>query len=222
MTLSVERYREALILNGRAFAAAVAHDRRAAVAACPEWDALDLLWHLTEVHWFWGEVVEKRIQEVAWPLDYSRPAGEADLARLYDANLDRLLQVLDATADDVAVWSWAPQHDVAWVRRRMAHETAMHRWDAEAATGTPAPIEVDLAADGIEEFLAFFVDANESPGLAIEVADAGQRFALGEGPTVRGSASDVLLVLWRRIPPTSVDTDDPAALDRFLTRLDLD
>jgi hypothetical protein len=33
----------------------------------------------------------------------------------------------------------------------MAHETAMHRYDAEAATGTPTPFDGDMAADGIAE-----------------------------------------------------------------------
>jgi uncharacterized protein (TIGR03083 family) len=220
--LSPERYRESLILNGRAFAAAVAHDRRAAVAACPEWDTVDLLWHLTRVHWFFGKIVEEQALDVDATFDLERPPDEGDLAEMYDRNLDRLLRVLDATLDSTPVWTWAPQRDVAWVRRRMAQETAIHRWDAEAATGTPAPIDTDLAEDGIDEFLTFFVDPEEPPGLAVEVAETGRRYELGSGATARGSASDLLLVLWRRIPPVALDVDDSATLDRFLTRLDLE
>ena len=222
MRLSPERYREALILNGRAFAAAVAHDRRASVAACPEWDAMDLLWHVTRVHGFFGKVVEERATEVDSTFEIERPEDDDELAELYDRNLDRLLAVLDATSDSTPVWTWASQRDVGWVRRRMAQETAIHRWDAEAATGTPAPIDSALAEDGIEEFLTFFVDPQELPGIAVEVAETGRRYELGEGATMRGSASDLLLVLWRRIPGAAVEADDPTALDRFLTRLDLE
>ena len=225
MTLSRERYREALILNGRAFAAAIAHDRHAQVAACPEWDTNELLWHLTEVHWFWGEVVETRTQQPSEALQAARPPRPADdeaLALLFDDNFERLLRTLDETPDETQVWSWAPQHDVGWVRRRMAQETAIHRWDAEAATGSPAPIDPALAEDGIDEFLAFFVESQEGPGVAVEVAETGGRYVFGEGATMRGSASDLLLVLWRRIPPVAVEVDDPTTLDRFLTRLDLE
>jgi hypothetical protein len=28
------------------------------VPACPDWDADDLLWHLAEVQWFWGTIVD--------------------------------------------------------------------------------------------------------------------------------------------------------------------
>ena len=222
MTLSAERYREALILNGRAFATAIGHDRHAAVLACPAWDTTALLWHLAEVHWFFGEIVERRLQQPDG-LELVRPADDA-LPELYDSNLDRLLRVLDDTDDATPVWSWAPQRDVGWVRRRMAQETAIHRWDAEAATGTPAPIDADLAEDGIAEFLTFFVDPQEQPGARVEVAESGRRYELGTGATVRGSASDLLLVLWRRVSPAGVgvDVDDPAALDRFLTHLDLE
>ena len=222
MRLSPDRYREALILNGRAFAAAVAHDRRATVGSCPEWDAMDLLWHLTRVHGFFGKVVEEQAVDVDATFELERPGDEDELAEMYDRNLDRLLGVLDATPDSTPVWTWAPQRDVAWVRRRMAQETSMHRWDAEAATGTPAPIDPGLAEDGIDEFLTFFVDPQEPPGIAVEVADSGGRYELGRGATVRGSASDLLLVLWRRIPPVGLEVDDPATLDRFLTRLDLE
>jgi hypothetical protein len=37
----------------------------------------------------------------------------------------------------------------------MAHETAIHRWDAQAAAGAPRPVGAALAVDGIDEFLGF-------------------------------------------------------------------
>mgnify|MGYP003341672377 FL=1 len=39
----------------------------------------------------------------------------------------------------------------------MAHETSVHRWDAQHALGTADPIDPDLAVDGIDEALETYV-----------------------------------------------------------------
>ena len=41
---------------------------------------------------------------------------------------------------------------MGFVIRRMAQETAIHRWDAESAAGTVTPVESTLASDGIRTF----------------------------------------------------------------------
>jgi uncharacterized protein (TIGR03083 family) len=46
-----------------------------------------------------------------------------------------------------------PPATVGFWQRRQAHETAMHRIDAEAAAGDVHPIDAELAADGIDEWL---------------------------------------------------------------------
>ena len=77
------------------------------------------------------------------PWRAAREAGDevafADLAAAYDAGLDALVAALAATDPDEPVWNWSPTHAAAPARfwfRRMAQETAVHRWDAEAAAGT--------------------------------------------------------------------------------------
>jgi uncharacterized protein (TIGR03083 family) len=46
---------------------------------------------------------------------------------------------------------------VGYWYRHMAHETLIHRWDAEAGAGlAPARIDAELAADGIEEYLELY------------------------------------------------------------------
>ena len=51
----------------------------------------------------------------------------------------------------------------------MAHETTVHRWDAERAAGAEhtTPIDTELAVDGIDEWLSFItVDmSGRAPGL---------------------------------------------------------
>jgi hypothetical protein len=52
------------------------------------------------------------------------------------------------------VWNWstAPQTSV-FCPRRIAHETALHRWDAQASHGIEGSIEPILTEDGIAEVI---------------------------------------------------------------------
>ena len=51
----------------------------------------------------------------------------------------------------------ASDKTAGFVLRRMAHETAVHRLDAERAAGREHTIDADLASDGIDEFLFEFL-----------------------------------------------------------------
>jgi uncharacterized protein (TIGR03083 family) len=68
-----------------------------------------------------------------------------------------VFSALTRAGDDVEVWTWTGANQpVAWVERRMAQETAVHRWDAANAVGLPYDIPTAVAADGIDEFLTWF------------------------------------------------------------------
>jgi uncharacterized protein (TIGR03083 family) len=126
------------------------------VPTCPDWDADDLLWHLGEVQWFWGEVVARRITttEQADSLERDdRPADRAGLAQFYAEASARLSRELAAAAPDTAVWTWSDDHSVAFIRRRQAHEALVHRLDAELTAGERTPMDPALAADGVDEAL---------------------------------------------------------------------
>jgi hypothetical protein len=107
------------------------------------------------------------------------------------------------------------------------------------AGGRRHPIATDLAADGIDEF--FFLGANEPVSgtgrLGLSTTDTGDswtasvdgdRLSLATGDpegdaVLTGTASDLLLVLWRRLPLETVQVDgDPAAARAFLQLADLD
>ena len=122
-------------------AAAGAVPLDAAVPACPDWTVADLVYHLGEVHHFWGEVAGRRLAspDVDVP---ERPAPE-ELIAWGRAQAARLHETLAAADPATAVWTWASQKDVAFIQRRMAQETAVHRWDAESAGGTARPIDAD-------------------------------------------------------------------------------
>lgn len=131
--------------------------------------------------------------------------------------------------------SWAGPQDGYWWLRRMAHEVAIHRWDVYTATGRPVPIDAVQALDGVDELLDVFVPAR----LQIETLDAsgqtihlhatdieGGEWMLHLGPdgvrwehghakgdvAARGPASDLLLMLWGRIPPERLEVFGDAGL----------
>jgi uncharacterized protein (TIGR03083 family) len=142
--------REGRVLGDAAERAGLA----APVPSCPDWTVADLLWHVGEVHHFWGGVVERRASDSSESPETERPA-DAELLDWYGESLAWLQGVLAAADPATPVWTWASQKNVAFVQRRMAQETAVHRVDAEQAAGAPAPIDPALAVDGVDEFLQF-------------------------------------------------------------------
>jgi uncharacterized protein (TIGR03083 family) len=123
----------------------------APVPTCPDWDIADLLGHIGRVHrWAASNTMRPPDAEFARP-DVEIP-DPSDRVAWVRAGASELVAALDRPADDPA-WTWMPPHTVGFWQRRQAHETAMHRVDAQSATGAAEPIEAALAADGIDEWL---------------------------------------------------------------------
>ncbi len=98
---------------------------------------------------------EARAARVEW--DESAPE-DADLVDWYGDLHRRLADALAAAPADLECWTFlpAPSPLEFWARRQ-AHETTVHRVDAEAALGgDPSPVEADFAADGVDEALLRF------------------------------------------------------------------
>lgn len=79
------------------------------------------------------------------------PVGAAVLPWWRDS-YRALLTFLDETDVDRPAWNWAAQPKRAgfW-HRRMAHLTALDRWDIQLAAGTTEPLEAKTASDGVTE-----------------------------------------------------------------------
>ena len=82
----------------------------------------------------------------------------------------------------------------------------MHRWDAEAAAGTPSALDADAAADAIDEFLSVGIGdplADLQGSVTLTASDTDATWTVGRdgGPVadIVGKASDLLLVLYRRV-----------------------
>jgi uncharacterized protein (TIGR03083 family) len=153
-----------------------------------------------------------------------------------------LVAQMRVTDPDAECWSWAPQGRTAgfW-QRRMAHETLVHRWDAELGAGVAGePMAPDVAADGIDEYLDVFVgvsrgghSAPAGPSFHFHCTDtdgewllqlpaAGERLLTREHAkgdiALRGPAGALLLVAWGRVRPEAAGVDvvgDATVIDRW-------
>jgi len=124
---------------------------------CPDWDASDLLWHLTEVHYFWAGILSRPVLAEAELPDVERakpqrPTGMTDLLALRAQATTALIGQLAALDDAVSCWSWWPSDQtVGFTRRMQTYEATMHRVDAELTAGLPvSPIAKDVAAGAID------------------------------------------------------------------------
>ena len=236
--MKTQDFLHALARDGAAFAQVCADtDLGAPVPACPDWSVADLVYHLGEVHVFWRTIVGDRRNTWEGYEEPERPA-DGDLLGWYRDGLADTVAVLTAADPISANWTWSTDRTAGFVQRRMAHETAMHRWDAEAAAGLDTGIEPHLASDGVDEFLMWFADepteGNPPAGGSVHLhcADVPGEWTVvlnGEGTydierahvkgdcALRGSASDLLLALWRRRPASSIDVvGDAEVAARFL------
>jgi uncharacterized protein (TIGR03083 family) len=237
-------YPAAVRRDGLALAeAAAAAGPMASVAACPGWDVAELVWHITEVHYFWGEIVTRGLQDPDVVPALERPADFPALLTLFRAGVERLASALAAADPTTPVWTWARQKDAGFVIRHQAQETAVHRADAERAAGREYTIDPALATDSIDEFFeltaafrrkgaapvggSVHMHPTDAPGeWTVFEDDAGdlvvQRAHSKGDAAMRGPASDLLLILYRRIGTEGVETfGDTGVLERFLARTNL-
>ena len=232
-------YLDAIRRDSDAFyAAADDADPSLGVPCCPGWTIADLVWHLSEVHWFFTTIIEQRITEHASMTEIKRlerPTAFGDLVALGRTNLDRLVGVLRATPDATAVWTWAPDQSVGFIRRHQVQEAAVHRWDMQNAArhGPPQPIEPAVAADSVDEFLNVqipFAVTEDKPlrgTVHVHCTDTeGEWFIREDGRVepihakgdvaVRASASDLMLALYHRVSLDDLELIGDADLAREL------
>jgi uncharacterized protein (TIGR03083 family) len=150
------------------------------------------------------------------------------------AELDSVFAARDPAGP---AWTWGPEQTVAFWIRRMAHETAVHRVDAEAAAGERTPVDPGLAVDGADEMLSVLLPTIQrhwgdelrsqlkgARGEVVAVRTGGREWRLELGPdgigfapsgpleaTVEGEPEQVLLWLWGRGGEVSIAGSEAAA-----------
>jgi uncharacterized protein (TIGR03083 family) len=131
----------------------------AAVPTCPEWKVADLARHQGRVFRWMCQLVETKAQEFVSPKEIEAQAEREYPIAWLEESATQALDYFGSADPDTPVWNWVdgrPGPARFWYRR-MAHETVIHRVDAEAAAGrAPTPVEpAEFASDGIDEFLQF-------------------------------------------------------------------
>lgn len=221
-----QRYLDHIHADAARFVAAV---RRgpidAPIAACPEWDLGALTRHLGMVHRWARHCAANAAPPESF--DAFEPDASLDaesLASWLEEGVAELTATLGTIDLDGPSWHPFPVARVGRVwPRRQAHELSMHRWDAELAIGsTPAPIDPELASDGIDEYFELVIprlvkrDKIELPGgsLHLHCTDTHGEWLVTAAPeytlvrahekgdaALRGPAEALLLRLWNRESP---------------------
>jgi uncharacterized protein (TIGR03083 family) len=142
--------------EGQAVLAAGKAGLDAPVPTCAGWVVADVLGHLGRVHRSVSEIIERRSQVIPDVEIPQPPAGDAVLG-FFEEGLDRVVAALASIAPDEPVYSWSGEGSGRFYLRRMAHEIAVHRFDAEAAHGVPGPFDAEMSVDGVDEFYAVLV-----------------------------------------------------------------
>jgi uncharacterized protein (TIGR03083 family) len=200
------------------------------IPTCPEWTMRELCVHTGRAHRWAAAITSARAQQ---PIPFREvpdgklPAEPAERGEWLRGGAKRLTDaVAEAGADPVWTFNGA-QSSLFWLRR-MTHETAVHRADADVATGQPTELDPVLAADGIDEWLMDMSSIAwegsdqrlralpEGRSIHVHVTDPGvagewtlysepgvittQRGHAKADVALRGPATSLLLMLMRRMP----------------------
>jgi uncharacterized protein (TIGR03083 family) len=231
----------ALRADGGAFLAAIGEPGvlAAEVPSCPGWTVADLARHLGTFYHRIRLNARTASPEAHWgPLVIpasAPPADHEEVVPWFGAELAQIESFLEALESDLPTWNWAPQaKTAAFWHRRSAHETALHRWDAQLATGLAEPLDAKLAGDTVAEVLDTFLPAgrrrtpSDLAGVVnLVAADLGLEWYVRLWPggvalldtdtlldddahparaAASGNASDLALALWGRVAFDVVET----------------
>ena len=217
-------------------------DLDAPVPSCPDWTVTSLAQHLGSVHQWARFGIEFR--RAPTDDDPWMPFDEANAAEWYRSTAAALGTTMRGLDPDQPTWHPFTVERVARVwPRRQAHEVTMHLWDLELATGGVAPIDAELASDGIDEYFELAVPrliarrgAEIVPDASLHVhctdvegewlvwnADGEYRMKRAHekgDAALRGPAETILLALWGRPHDRAGELDpvgDESALDAWLS-----
>ena len=126
-----------------------------AVPSCLGWTTNDLAKHMGHVYLGQAYVVETGVKAEA--KEHLAPyARTDDVLEFMGWGFAAIIKALDLARPERKTWSWHhSDNTVDFWFRRMAHETVIHRIDAELACNLVTTIPEDLALDGVDEVLDF-------------------------------------------------------------------
>lgn len=233
--VEIDAHVQAIHAHGAALAdAAERAGLDAKVPTCPDWVVRDLVGHQGQVHRWAATYVSTGRTDTDLGLE-DVPADDALLTWYRDGHAGLVDAITKAPAD-LECWSFLPAPSpLAFWARRQAHETTIHRADAESAAGKQLDVDPALAVDGIDELLLGFYSrvrgrlVTDSPltlGLRVTDAGADDAWTVVIGPdgreitrgsatgncVVTGRASDVYQFLWNRRDRSGLQLEGDAAV----------
>jgi len=203
-------------------------DPSTAVATCPGWDIAALVKHSGYGHRWVEHIVHTRAETPVRfrDVEMGLPEAESAYADWLEAGRQRLLATLRAADPNEPIWAWGADKRVRFWAGRQLFETTLHHTDALLTLGRQPAIDADTAVDGIDEFLDnlphavdFAPNVKELKGngesLHFHCTDAEGEWMIQLNPdgfswehghgkgsvAVRGSASDLLLLIYGRRKP---------------------
>jgi len=237
VALEIAKHITSVEQEGKLFSEAAREaDLDADIEWCPGWTMRDLVRHLGEIH-LWAAAHVAQPHDKPWVDDLGELTAfwpelavfwpdDNDLVTWYLETNANLVGALRSAPPDVQAFQFlpAPTPLAMWARRQ-AHETAVHRFDAESAAGIASHFDADFAADGVDELVSGFAPRKEKFPVAtpqtmvVHASDTDDRWRLtlrpdgvtttrDDGPadlTLTGDASDLYLALWNRNNDDGVD-----------------
>jgi uncharacterized protein (TIGR03083 family) len=200
----------------------------APVPSCPGWTLGNLVRHVGGGHRWVEDIIRTRATDFLPDDQVRKLDGDdsAEVPTGWlTEGAEQLERTLRAAGPETEIWAPFEYHTMSFWARRFAHETVIHRADATLATGTAFAVADDVALDAVDEWMELDVhpqhfdltpEKREILGpdrtLALEATDDDATWFVdltgkvntwrrGSGPaaaTVRGSLSDLLLVIYRR------------------------
>ncbi len=217
-------YIDALTDQGNLLIDAISAVPDGPITHCGDWTNRGLAAHIGMVWTIAAGNVLAATTEPTKPGDERKPPADPDeLIGWLQGRHQTVIEALRGAEPNALSWAFDPDDQTAgfW-QRRMAHETTVHRVDAQhGATGSADPIDAALAADGIDEYTAvglryssarpdrtypsqsLHLHCTDTEGEWMLVGDDGPNVTVthehGKGDAaVRGRAEDLLLWIWGR------------------------
>jgi Mycothiol maleylpyruvate isomerase N-terminal domain len=191
------------------------------VPGCPGLTAGETARHLGSLYrrlWHW-------LRGGRQPADWQHTPGPGQsLADYLRSGIAPLLAELAAhrPEETCSTW-WTAESNYGFWRRRMAHETAIHRMDVQGAQRKPlTPVTAEFAVDGVDEVLSLWFEhrlmvlgVHATRDATVAVRCGGREWL------ARATATSTSAVrAWEdtaAVPgPIAVSADDPQAMYRWL------
>ncbi|GIE77093.1 hypothetical protein Aph02nite_30430 [Actinoplanes philippinensis] len=212
------------------------------VPSCPGWTLADLAQHIGTGRHRWAATVaagpaDAPPDRALWNTS-DAPTDRADLLAWLAEASERLREALLTAGPDAGCWAWWDPFQSpltsGTVARHQLQEMTVHTYDAQLAVGAVEPLPVEVAIEGVDEFLTTCVATTipwphdpavvdyrtvEGPSWRVHLSADGARIdraPAAAGVTVLGTAGELILLFYGRTGLDTLKVDgDGGIIDRL-------